>query len=235
MTFFLLVSLFVNDLWLSSFLLFTSLILSFNIYRFWKQFGFINQHSKDSIYLELTYAMAFILFFLFIFLSPSQGVIGLIYAMPVAASFYGLIPELFRFYKTSKKLFVLIAWIGFSFSLYLIGFVTLMKIEDSYLFNFAGISTVLTWRLLIRYLKPSIQSNFPSLGEKVYGGPGAQYFSGLIIVLIGLLITSILKLNVFIELLSIIAFYLLLVAVALEMLNFRQEKIITNQKDNVKT
>ncbi len=92
---------------------------------------------------------------------------------------------------------------------------------------------MLTWRALTEYLNPSIELHWPELSKKVYSGAGAKYFSGFIVVLVGVAVTLVLRLEPITEQLAVIGYYLLVVGMVLEILDLRKDKSNINQENSI--
>jgi len=106
---------------------------------------------------------------------------------------------------------------------------------DNYWITIGGMSVVLVWRALIEYIKPIMHSKYPVIAEKIYGGAGTQYFSGFIVVLVGVMVMLVLKLEPIAEQLAIIGYYMLVVGVVLEVFALRKDKSEGNNTDSLGT
>ena len=157
--------------------------------------------------------------------------------VPVLTALYGLSPEIVRntisLYRASKELLEVVIWAAVALVLYIVGFITGVILGDNYYFTFGGIAVVMTWRALLLYLKPSLESRWPELSNKVFGGAGTKYFSGFIIAIVVAAVMLILKLEPIKEQLAVICYYMLVVGVVLEILDLRKDKPNINQENSV--
>ena len=124
-------------------------------------------------------------------------------------------------------------WSIVTLSLYASGVLLSGILGENYYFTFGGMAGVLTWRALTEYLNPSIELHWPELSKKVYSGAGAKYFSGFVLVLVGVAVMLMLRLEPIAEQLALIGYYLLVVGVVLEILDLRKEKSNINQENSV--
>ena len=157
--------------------------------------------------------------------------------VPVLTALYGLSPEIVRntisLYRASKELLEVVIWAAVALVLYIVGFITGVILGDNYYFTFGGIAVVMTWRALLLYLKPSLESRWPELSNKVFGGAGTKYFSGFIIAIVVAAVMLMLKLDPIAEQFAVIGYYLLVVGVVLEILDLRKDKPNINQENSV--
>jgi len=124
-------------------------------------------------------------------------------------------------------------WAIVTLSLYVGGVLLSSMQAENYYFVFGGMAAVLTWRAFLEYCKPSVESRWPSLSKKVYSGLGTKYFSGFIVILVGVALMLMLKLGTIAEQLAVIGYYLLVVGVVLEILDLRKDKPNINQENSV--
>jgi len=230
----------IDDVLVSYILLTSTIFLSVNVFRFWKQFGLLEKRSDNAIWLEVTWGVfsALILLLLF-FVSKPNFQIQWYMIILILVAFYGVLPEIVsltsNLYKTSKDLLMLIIWGGIALILYMVGLMTAVNLGENYYFTFGGIAVVIAWQSLVRCWKPSVESRWPALSEKVYGGAGAQYFSGFIVVLVGVSVILMFKLDPIAEQLAVIGYYMLVVGVVLEILALRKDKANSNQENSIDT
>jgi len=124
-------------------------------------------------------------------------------------------------------------WSMVTLSLYAGGVLLHGMQAENYYFTFGGMALVMSWRALVEYCKPSVGSRWPRLSKKVYSGAGTKYFSGFIVVLVGVAVMLMLRLDPIAEQLAVIGFYLLVVGVVLEILDLRKDKPNINQENSV--
>jgi hypothetical protein len=122
-------------------------------------------------------------------------------------------------------------WAIVTISLYVSGVLLSSTTQgENYYFTFGGMAVVMSWRALVEHCQLSVESRWPGLSKKVYSGAGTKYFSGFIVVLVGVAVMLILSLEPIAEQLAIISYYMLLVGVALEILDLRKGKPSNNQE-----
>ena len=124
-------------------------------------------------------------------------------------------------------------WSIVTLSLYVGGVLLHGMQAENYYFTFGGMAVVMSWRALVEYCKPSVGSRWPRLSKKVYSGAGTKYFSGFIVILVGVAVMLMLKLDPIAEQLAVIGYYLLVVGVVLEILDLRKDKPNINQENSV--
>ena len=124
-------------------------------------------------------------------------------------------------------------WLIVTLSLY-VGDVLLsdMQAEDQY-FTFGGMALIMWWRALVEYRKPYVESRWPGLSKKVYSRPGTKYFSGFVVIIFGVAVMLMLRLEPIANQLAFVGYCLLIVGVVLEILDLRKDKPSINQKNRV--
>ena len=126
----------------------------------------------------------------------------------------------------------LLFWTVFTFLIYAAGILISDGLGENYYFTFGGMAAVMSWRALINYLNPRIESQWPRLSKKINSGPGTKYFSGFFVVLIGVSVMLMLKVNIIAQELALIGYYMLVVGVVLEILDLWKNKSNINQENN---
>ena len=169
----------IDDIFIRYTLLLSALLLGFNVYRHWVQFGIIEKRTGEAIWRDFVWVLlGFSLLLLLFFIKINNFQIQWVLFFPFLAIFYGLLPEIIRtiinLYNKSPNLIKAIFWCMFSIVLYLIGIFNELKFIENYFFIFGGLLFVISWSYLIEYLKSSINSKWPLTGEKIYGSPGTK-------------------------------------------------------------
>ena len=229
-----------KDIFVTTTLLFSAVLLSISVYRHYVQFGVWMTSGKINKikWPELAWGLV-IVSVMWLILLISANKIQWYMIMPLLSSFYGVLPEVTKIVrgacKSSKALFEIVLWGCISVVLYIIGLMNWSNAGENYYLTFGGMAVVLMWRALIAYIKPIINSKWPTIAEKIYEGAGAQYFSGFIVVIVGVTIMLLLNLELVAEQLAIIGYYMLVVGVVLEMLDLRKDKGESDKKDNLGT
>lgn len=124
-------------------------------------------------------------------------------------------------------------WSIVTLSLYVGGVLLSDMQAENYYFTFGGIALVMSWRALVENCKPYVESRWPGLSKKVYSGSGTKYFSGFVVIIFGVAVMLMLKLDFIANQLAVIGYYLLVVGVVLEILDSRKDKPSINQKNRV--
>ena len=77
---------------------------------------------------------------------------------------------------------------------------------------------------MVWWLQPWIEQQWSEVADKVYGGSGTHYFSGFIVVLVGVATMLMFKLEPVAEQLAVIGYYMLVVGTILEIRSLRNER-----------
>jgi len=115
-------------------------------------------------------------------------------------------------------------WVFVTMSLYIFGVLISETNGENYWFTFGGMAAVLAWRAFVWWLQPWFEQRWSKVADKVYGGAGTHYFSGFIVVLVGVATMLIFKLEPVAEQLAVIGYYMLVVGTILEMRALRNER-----------
>jgi len=229
-----------KDIYITTTLLLGVVLLGISVYRHYVQFGVVSGKINKVKWPELAWGLVIVAIMLLVLLvSVHNNKMQWYMFIPLLSAFYGVSPEVVRItskiYKSSQALFETIAWGGVAFVLYVSGLINWTNMGENYYFTFGGIAVVIMWRALTEYIKPIIHSKYPAIAEKIYGGAGTQYFSGFIIVLVGVAVMLVLKLEPIAEQLAIIGYYMLVVGVVLEVFALRKDKSEGNNTDSLGT
>jgi len=228
-----------KDAYVTAVLLFSAVLFGIGVYRHYAQFGITGKRINRVKWLELAWGLVIFAIILLVQFASIHNKLQWYMFVPLFSALYGMLPEVVQIarelFKSSKALFETILWGGISVVLYIIGLVSWSNIGENYYFTFGGMAAVIMWRALIAYVKPIINSKWPTIAEKIYGGAGAQYFSGFIVVLVGVAVMLMLKLEPIAEQLAIIGYYMLVVGVVLEMLDLRKDKGEGDKKGSLGT
>jgi hypothetical protein len=230
----------LDDVYMSRILLFSSILLSIGVYRHSVRFGLISKQYNKIKWIELAWGMVILSILLLILVNSINNRILQWYMFaPLLSSLYGVLPEIVYFAKSlresNKALFETVLWSGVTLVLYVSGLANWDNMTENYYFTFGGMSAVMIWRALIEYMRPNINAHWPNIAAKIYGGSGTHYFSGFIIVLIGVAFMLMLKLEPVAEQLAIIGYYMLVVGVVLEMRTLKFDRSESNKPDSVDT
>jgi len=115
-------------------------------------------------------------------------------------------------------------WLIVTLMLYIAGILISVTNGENYWFIFGGMAAVLAWRALVWWLQPWIEQQWSEVADKVYGGSGTHYFSGFIVVLVGVATMLMFKLGPVAEQLAVIGYYMLVVGAILEIRSLRNER-----------
>jgi len=115
-------------------------------------------------------------------------------------------------------------WVFVTLSLYIAGILISVTNGENYWFTFGGMAAVLAWRALVWWLQPWLEQQWRDVADKVYGGSGTHYFSGFIVILVGVATMLMFKLEPIAEQLAVIGYYMLVVGTILEMRALRNER-----------
>ena len=119
----------------------------------------------------------------------------------------------------------LILWLGVTVALYVGGIFAPIAQGENYWFTVGGMAAVMTWRAWVWLVQPWLDVRWSGLAAKVYGGSGTHYFSGFIVVLLGIVTMLMLNLEPVAEQLAVIGYYMLVVGVVLEMKVLRRDRL----------
>ncbi|MDA0692975.1 MAG: hypothetical protein O3C58_14065, partial [Nitrospinae bacterium] len=167
-----------------------------------------NQELPPFLYMVAVLALSYVSFNL------GHGNDLILEFLPPFLLIYFYIPWLPWFFKGKIRF-----WITTATGLYLMGvFGLLIKWRggSDFFFSFAAISAVLVWRNMTPYLRPKMESRWPSLVDKVYGGPGTYYIAGFLVTLVMAAFFLIVKLGPVAEQIAVVGYFMLVVGVALE-------------------
>lgn len=230
----------------AQYIFFASIILlSFHIFRFWRQFGLISKRLDKPLWPNFTFYLFILSIILFLVLALMHNFDIKWYSIiPVVVSFYGLLPEFLKYtsstYKSSHYLYKLIIWLVIALILYLNGITSILDNKESYSLSFAGISMVIVWRYLVNYLRPIIESDWPIINKKLYAESSSKYFIGFAVTLVGAVLMFLFSFSIiglailenFAIQFAVIGYFMLIVAVVLKSINLMKFKPSIKEKNS---
>ncbi len=127
---------------------------------------------------------------------------------------YGVLPDIFWMFF----------WLTMAIIFYFTGFKYRVSQGENYWWTFGGIWIVIAYHHFIKLIKNTFQKAFPKLGNYVYRGSGTPYVSGFIFILLICAILLVLNLEPLANQLAIIGYYLLVIGVVRELIDFSREQ-----------
>ena len=136
-------------------------------------------------------------------------------------------------------------WLFVAAGHYLFGLVlSLLKWRAGadFFLTLAGLAVLMAWRSFVWKIRPDMESRYPELATKVYGGAGTHYISGFILTLAGAAFFLVIRLEPVAEQIAVVGYYMLVVGVILEVRDFlkndheqiKNEEAINTKKERTR-
>ena len=172
---------------------------------------FENRLKKILIAVIKVFLVALIFWILFRYRKVKQIIINFkTYFLKV----YGVLPDTFWMFF----------WLSIATVFYFSGFKYKVYQGENYWWTFGGIWIVIAYHHFIKLIKNTFLKAFPKLGKYVYSGSGTPYVSGFIFILLLCGILLVLNLESLANQLAIVGYYLLVIGVVRELIDFLREQ-----------
>ena len=109
-------------------------------------------------------------------------------------------------------------WNSMALIFYSIGLINTSKLGENYYFTFGGLAAAIALQATLLMFKPQLTCTFPKIASYVYRGGGSLYFTGMLLVLVGMALLLLAGLEKFAEQLAMVFYYCLAVGTTFEIL-----------------